>query len=91
MAERRLQAVAAADVLLQDWWRRPDRFPASSAGAVPGEGASPWRTHVVQSSGLQGLEAEVVRLEILDQRDPERDRNSLLAIDLVLSTEGRPK
>src|SRR5436190_9188313 len=43
-AERRLQAVAAADALLSAWHRDPPSLPRSGSGHVEGDAQLAWRT-----------------------------------------------
>lgn len=84
-ADRRLRAVAAADALLVQWWREPERFPASSSGEIAEDDRFTWRTRRVHSDGLQNLDAQVVRLEIYDQQ-----HTSLVVVDVVLPAQGGP-
>src|SRR5688500_5138483 len=68
-AERRLQAVAAADALLAEWWPSPATFPRSSSGWVDRGGTDfSWRTRLVANGEAERLGAAVVRLEVLDER-----------------------
>src|SRR4051794_8506660 len=46
-AERRLQAVAAADALLSAWHRDPRSLPRFGSGQVAGDAQLAWRTAVV--------------------------------------------
>src|SRR3954469_13058968 len=43
-ANRRLEAIAAADKLLAAWWATPATFPRKSSGNVAGDAGLSWRT-----------------------------------------------
>lgn len=90
-AERRLRAVSAADELLQGWWREPERFPVSTGGAIAGDAGLAWRTRVVSATGLQNLEARVVRLDVFDTFNPSRDETPLVSLDIVLPMQRGPQ
>src|SRR3954470_6964454 len=62
-AQRKLEAVAAADKLLAGWWATPATFPRRSAGIVSGDAGLAWRTSPVASEVVRPLGASVVRLE----------------------------
>src|SRR5580765_2955956 len=68
LAQRRLQAVAAADALLATWHQDPRSLPRAGSGAVAGERQFTWRTQRVVSAAVNEMGAAVVRLEILDDR-----------------------
>jgi hypothetical protein len=87
LAERRLQAVAAADALLARWWREPARFPRVASGAVDDQDFS-WRTRVVENRPLEELAAQVVRLEVLEDRPGPRAGGVLASVDVVLNEPG---
>ena len=69
-ADRKLQAVRAADELLAGWHQNPRTLPPgfSGAGVVPGEARLAWRLRPVSNGGIEQLGGRVVRLEILDER-----------------------
>jgi hypothetical protein len=67
-ANRRLEAVAAADALLTAWHRDPATLHPGSGGPVAGDGQLAWRTRLVASAEAESLGARVVRLEVLDER-----------------------
>jgi hypothetical protein len=69
-ADRRLQAVAAADALLAGWHLNPRSLPQAFSGsaAVPGDAGLAWRLRPVANGGVEELGGRVVRVEILDER-----------------------
>jgi hypothetical protein len=67
-ADRRLQAVAAADALLAAWHRDPASLPRSGSGMVAGDGQFSWRTRAVANPDAAALGADTLRLEVLDDR-----------------------
>lgn len=81
-ADRRLAAVAAADRILTAWHQDPRAFPRSGAGSVAGDAQMSWRTQVVPNAPLNDLGAQVVRLDIFDER-PQGAAGS----DLLTSVE----
>ena len=86
-AERRLAAVRVADELLAEWWKEPKRFPRTDTGRAKGqrgERGFAWRTRVVPSEAMEGLELEVVRLEL---SDVQGRGEVVLAVDVVLPKE----
>ena len=81
-AQRRLDAVAAADRLLATWWQDVGRFPRQSSGRVPGSPGLLWRTRHVRNDAVNRLGASVVRLDVTDEGDAE-----LASVEIVLSNE----
>lgn len=79
-AERRLRAAAAADALLTGWWQDRANFPRAAAGRVTGDPDLSWRTRVVPNATLTELRAQVVRLEVSD----DRVGGPLVSVDVVL-------
>jgi prepilin-type N-terminal cleavage/methylation domain-containing protein len=67
-ANRRLEAVAAADRMLVGWWQDRAKFPRASSGHVTGDVGLAWRTSTVQNEAVNALQASVIRMEILDER-----------------------
>src|SRR4051812_22873145 len=67
-ADRRLQAIAAADALLAAWHRDPASLPRGGSGVVAGDGQFSWRTRAVANPDAAALGAETLRLEVLDDR-----------------------
>jgi hypothetical protein len=69
-ADRRVEAVAAADALLAGWHQDPRSLPRdfSGSGAVPGDRRLAWQMRPVANAGVEELGGRVVRLEVLDER-----------------------
>jgi hypothetical protein len=87
LAQRRVQAVAAADALLATWHQDPRALPRAGSGAVAGEQQFSWRTLSVSNVQVNEMGAAVVRLEILDDR-PEMAGNSIVtAVEFVVDQD----
>jgi type II secretory pathway pseudopilin PulG len=67
-ADRKLQAVAAADELLTVWRQDPNALPRDGSGPVAGDRQLSWRTRTVANREVAALGAQTVRLEVLDDR-----------------------
>lgn len=78
LADRRLVAVAAADQLLTSWHQDPSTLVRGGVGTIDGLG---WRTQLVNNPGVNALDAQVVRLEILDNR-----QKILTSVEFVTET-----
>ena len=83
-ADRQMNAVAAADALLTQWWQDPASFPIAREGTVPNHPRLAWRTEVVTRAAVEQLGGQVVRLEIHEQPPGSVDA-VLVAVDLVLA------
>jgi hypothetical protein len=68
LADRRLAAIGAADALLTSWHQDPASLMRGGSGTIAGNDDLFWRTHIVDSPAVNQLDAQVVRLEILDNR-----------------------
>jgi hypothetical protein len=86
-ANRKLEAVAAADRLLAAWWATPATFPRKNSGSVPGDAGLNWRTTPVGNDAVRPLGASVVRLEIVDERQPAAAGAVLATVEVVLDDE----
>jgi prepilin-type N-terminal cleavage/methylation domain-containing protein len=87
-AQRKLQAVAAADRLLAEWWpRRGDAFPRQSSGRVSGDTGLRWRTMPVANEPLNALRTTAIRLDILDERAARPGEDVLASVEVVLDDE----
>jgi prepilin-type N-terminal cleavage/methylation domain-containing protein len=86
-AQRKLQAVAAADRLLGEWWPRRDEFPRQASGRVAGDSGLRWRTEPVANPPLNALRTSVVRLDILDERATRPADEVLASVEVVLDDE----
>ena len=89
-AQRKLEAVAAADRLVTNWWQDLDRFPRRAAGRVPGQSGLAWRTTPVAKPELAGLMVSVIRVEVLDESAVGDARRSALASVEVVLDDDRP-
>jgi hypothetical protein len=83
-ADRRLAAVAAADKLLSTWYQNPVALPRTGAGIIPGDAGFAWRTQVVSNPEINKLTADVVRLEILDNRRESVADSVLTSVEFVI-------
>src|SRR5688572_24670797 len=89
-AQRKLEAVVAADRLVTAWWQDLDRFPRRGGGRVPGGGGLAWRTAPVAKPELSGLAVSVIRLEVFDEAaSGAAGRTALAAVEVVLD-DARP-
>ena len=86
-ANRRLEAVAAADALLAAWHRDPAILHPGSGGTVAGEGQLAWRTRLVPSAEADSLGARVVRLEMLDERSATSPPPVLATVEFLVEPE----
>jgi prepilin-type N-terminal cleavage/methylation domain-containing protein len=89
-AQRKLQAVAAADELLTQWWQRKEEFPRRSSGEVAGDAQLRWRTTPVRNEPLNDLRTSVIRLEILEGRASRSSDDVLASVEVVLDDELPP-
>lgn len=85
LAQRKLQAVAAADALLAGWWQHQGSLPRTAEGeAGAAEDGLRWRTQELADREAAELGVTVVTLQVWDARDPEA-REPLVSVDLVLT------
>jgi hypothetical protein len=89
IAARRIRAVAAADALMTQWHQDIAKLPRSSTGIFPGDDGFSWRTRVVPNAAIREFEAEVIRLEILDNRIEARANPVLTSVEFIV--EPRPE
>jgi hypothetical protein len=89
LANRRLEAAAAADKLLSTWWQQPDKFPRESSGEL--NGALSWNTRGLHAGDAEFLGVSIVRLEVFDTRlaaaPGANPQVALVAVDVVLPKE----
>ena len=84
-AQRKLEAVAAADRLVTIWWQDLERFPRRASGRVPGAIGLAWRTAPVAKPELNALAASVIRVEVFEETaGSRRDRDVLASVEIVL-------
>jgi prepilin-type N-terminal cleavage/methylation domain-containing protein len=86
-AQRKLQAVAAADRLLAEWWPRRDVFPRQSSGRVAGDSGLHWQTTPVGNSALNGMRTSVIRLDIVEGRASRPADEVLASVEVILDDE----
>ena len=86
-AQRKLEAVAAADRLIAQWWPRRDEFPRQSSGRVTADSGLLWRTTPLSNPPLNALRSSVIRLEILDGRAMRAGDSVLASVEVVLDDE----
>jgi type II secretory pathway pseudopilin PulG len=67
-ADRKLQAVAAADELLTAWRQDSNALPRDGSGPAPGDRQFSWRTRTLANAEVASLGGQTVRLEVLDDR-----------------------
>lgn len=85
LADRRIEAVRAVDRLLAAWWAEPARFPRRGTGPIDGAADLSWRTSLVANPTLNELGAQVVRLEVIDDRPGAPPPEGVLAtVEVVL-------
>lgn len=87
-AQRREQAVRAADVLLESWWADVKHFPRNDHGVVENQPTLRWQTETRDDPQCRLLLAQVVRLTIQDTASPipgaDTDRAALVVVDLLV-------
>jgi len=82
-ADRQLEAVTATDQMLSAWWLTPDTIPRSGSGRLPGLPNLSWKTRVTENIPLGNTTADVVRLEVRDERSTD-SQPTLITLDLIL-------
>ncbi len=82
-AGRKRQAIAVADDLLQRWSDSPAGLPGSAAGTVPTDPTLGWRTRVVAQRSVCGMPAEVIRLDVWEQRLDEPEPRVLASVEYL--------
>ena len=85
LADRKLEACAAADQLLSAWLSNPEVFPMDEHGPVPGRDSLGWYTQVLESSEVFSLNVTIVRLIIVDGIIMSRDEPALATVDVMLA------
>ncbi len=82
-ADRRIEAVDAADQLLTGWWSDPQSLPRSGSGTAPGADGLIWQTRTATYAAHPAFEVAVTRLEIYDQRAQVGDA-PIVAVDVLV-------
>jgi len=83
-ADRRMAAVAAADALLSGWHQNAAALPRMGAGVIPGDAELSWRTQVIANPAINEMAAEVIRLDILDNRRDAAANPVLTSVEFVI-------
>ena len=95
-AERRIEACAIADELLDQWWPKRDPLPRSGGGPIDGHDGWTWRTRTAMNRDAERLGGQVVVLEIFspdlpEARDPtvaaELSRDPAARVELLMPAE----
>jgi type II secretory pathway pseudopilin PulG len=81
-AQRRLEAIAAADRLLAGWGASAEHVPTVAQGEVPGDERLAWHTQVIENPAAATLGAAVIRLEVYDPALPDESR-PLAAVEVL--------
>ncbi len=93
LAERKGQAITAADELIAGWYARPEGVPIDQAGRIETADDLSWRTRQVENGPIDRLGARVVRVEILQGRQDQdagpRAGKVLVTVDIVLPQRAR--
>jgi hypothetical protein len=91
VADRKLNAVRALDALVADWMNVPgSSVPLNRQGAVPDAAKLIWRTRVLSDPAATKLCAAIVRVDIFDRADAEREMATPIAsVDLLVHVAPR--
>jgi len=89
IADRRLLAVAAADALLTAWHQGATPLPRAGAGIVPGDHGFSWRTQRVANAAVNEMDADVVRVEIIDDRADAVSDPVLTSVEFVVESDAK--
>jgi hypothetical protein len=90
VAERRLQAVAAADALLTTWHQDARSLPRDGSGLVAGDQELAWRTQTLSNADATDLGAVVVQLQILDTRPQVAGSALLTSVEFLVDPNPPP-
>lgn len=82
-AERKLQAIAAADELLADWMAIPDGMPTGGSGPFPNQPDLRWRIKSLPSSEASLVSAQAIRFEVFHVDKRTTAENLILSIDML--------
>ncbi len=63
-SESRSQACEMAESLLAKFWEKPEEFPRTASGDIPGHPGWTWRTQPVKNDAADAMNSQVVVLEI---------------------------
>jgi hypothetical protein len=90
VAGRRLQAVAAADVLLTTWHQDTRGLPRDGSGLIPGDRELAWQTRTVPNADATELGAVVVQLQIFDTRPQAAGSPVLTSVEFLVDPNPAP-
>ena len=85
LAKQKLQANQIAEMLLTNWYEVQGRVPLRDQGIIGSQSEWIWRTQPVGLRSVCGLEASVIRLEVLGQVGRNVDPQILVSIELLQS------
>lgn len=85
LAKQKLQANQIAEMLLTNWYEVQGRVPLRDQGIIGSQSGWIWRTQPVGLRSVCGLEANVIRLEVLGQVGRNVDPQILVSIELLQS------
>lgn len=67
LAEKKLEAVEVADVMLSQWWASDSKsIPDGRSGVVEAQPGWTWETEAISNRELTRFGAQIIRLRILD-------------------------
>ena len=85
LAKQKQQANQIAEMLLTNWYEVQGRVPVRDQGIVATTGEWIWRTQPVGLRSVCGLQASVIRLEVLGRVGRIVDPQVLVSIELLQS------
>ena len=85
LAKQKQQANRVAEMLLTNWYEVQGRVPLRDQGIVASNGEWLWRTQPVGLRFVCGLQASVIRLEVLGRVGTNVDPQILVSIELLQS------
>ena len=83
LAKQKQQANHVAEVLLTNWYEVQGRVPFRDQGLVIANGEWLWRTQPVGVRSVCGLQACIIRLEILGRAEKKLDPQVFASIELL--------
>ena len=84
-AELRLQAVAAAEQLLAEWYDGPrTKVPRRERGLLRGQSEFLWQTVPTQRTFIETLPVEIVRLQVFSGNAVIQETEPLVQLDLLI-------
>jgi len=83
LAKQKQQANHVAEALLTNWYEVQGRVPIRDQGLVLTNGEWLWRTQPVGVRSVCGLQASIIRLEILGRAEKKLDPQVFASIELL--------